>query len=79
MTTLLYYDDAYMHKFAATVTAVDATGGKTRIALNRTAFYPGGGGQPNDEGWLTIGAPYLSCGQGQQRSRSSLAYLGRSG
>ncbi len=23
-----------------------------RVALDKTAFYPGGGGQPNDTGWL---------------------------
>ena len=54
MTELLYYDDAYLREFDATVTAVETTDGKTRVALDRTAFYPGGGGQPNDEGWLTI-------------------------
>ena len=68
MTTLLYYDDAYMHKFAATVTAVDGAGGKTRIALNRTAFYPGGGGQPNDEGWLTIGAHTYRVGKANKEA-----------
>ncbi|RLT38427.1 MAG: alanyl-tRNA editing protein [Chloroflexi bacterium] len=50
MTELLYYNDAYTQEFDATITGVD---GK-RVALDRTAFYPGGGGQPNDEGWLTI-------------------------
>lgn len=50
MTDLLYYDDAYTQEFDATVTAVDGE----RVALDRTAFYPGGGGQLNDEGWLTI-------------------------
>lgn len=51
MTDLLYYADAYTQEFDATVTAVDGD----RVALDRTAFYPGGGGQPNDEGWLTMG------------------------
>ena len=46
MTELLYYNDAYTQEFDATITGVD---GK-RVALDRTAFYPGGGGQPNDEG-----------------------------
>ncbi len=54
MTDLLYYDDAYLREFDATVTAVEDADGKTRVALDRTAFYPGGGGQLNDEGWLTI-------------------------
>lgn len=51
MTDLLYYDDAYTREFDATITAVDGE----RVALDRTAFYPGGGGQPNDEGRLTVG------------------------
>ncbi len=50
MTELLYYNDAYTQKFDAAVFAVDGD----RVALDRTAFYPGGGGQLNDEGWLTV-------------------------
>jgi len=48
MTELLYYADAYIQEFDAVVTAVE----EDRVALDRTAFYPGGGGQPNDVGWL---------------------------
>jgi misacylated tRNA(Ala) deacylase len=59
MTHLLYYDDAYGRTFDSTVTAVDTAGDARRVALAATAFYPGGGGQPNDEGWLTVaGARY---------------------
>ncbi|MBX2997930.1 MAG: alanyl-tRNA editing protein [Caldilineaceae bacterium] len=54
MTTLLYYDDAYTGSFDALVTAIEEKDGKRRVSLDRTAFFPGGGGQPNDEGWLTI-------------------------
>lgn len=56
MTRYLYYEDAYTRAFDATVTAIDNTG-PLRVALDGTAFYPGGGGQPNDEGWLTIRRP----------------------
>lgn len=55
MTDLLFYDDAYLKEFDAAVTAVDSGDKGTRVALDRTAFYPGGGGQPNDEGWLKAG------------------------
>ena len=48
MTELLYLRDAYLHEFTATVTAVDAD----RVALDRTAFYATGGGQPHDTGML---------------------------
>ncbi|MEK9165009.1 MAG: alanyl-tRNA editing protein [Chloroflexota bacterium] len=49
MTDPLYHTDAYLKEFDAIVAAVD--GGA--VALDRTAFYPGGGGQPNDVGTLT--------------------------
>jgi misacylated tRNA(Ala) deacylase len=51
MTNALYHTDAYLKEFDATVTAVDGN----KIALDRTAFYPGGGGQPNDVGALSAG------------------------
>jgi misacylated tRNA(Ala) deacylase len=51
MTEALYHTDAYLKDFDATVTAIDGN----KVALNRTAFYPGGGGQPNDLGTITAG------------------------
>ena len=50
MTELIYHTDAYAREFDAIVTAVDGNA----VALDRTAFYPGGGGQPNDVGTLTL-------------------------
>jgi len=47
----LFAVDAYLDRFEATVEAVD--GDRHRVALGRTAFYPGGGGQPHDLGTLT--------------------------
>ena len=52
MTEALYHTDAYLKEFDAVVTAVEGHA----VALDRTAFYPGGGGQPNDEGTLADGA-----------------------
>ncbi|HET7386152.1 MAG TPA: alanyl-tRNA editing protein [Nocardioidaceae bacterium] len=48
--TELFAVDAYLRSFDATVTDVDAE--QARVALRRTAFYPGGGGQPHDLGTL---------------------------
>ncbi len=45
---LIFRDDAYQKSCEATVTAVDETG----IRLDRTVFYPTGGGQPGDVGTL---------------------------
>mgnify|MGYP000889423308 CR=1 FL=1 len=52
MTDLLYQRDAYLREFAATVTAVDAA--RSAVALDRSAFYPTGGGQPSDLGVLLV-------------------------
>jgi misacylated tRNA(Ala) deacylase len=49
MTEPLYHTDAYLKEFDAVVTAVDGNA----VAFDRTAFYPGGGGQPNDVGELS--------------------------
>ncbi len=51
MTDLLYHTDAYCKEFDATVSGVEGNA----VALDRTAFYPGGGGQPHDVGTLALG------------------------
>jgi misacylated tRNA(Ala) deacylase len=51
MTELLCQLDAYLKEFDATVTAVNGD----LVALDRTAFYPRGGGQPSDTGVLRVG------------------------
>jgi len=50
MTNLLAHTDAYLQEFDATVVAVDTA--TNAVALDQTAFYPTGGGQPHDLGWL---------------------------
>ena len=51
MTELLYHTDAYCKEFDATVVTVEGSA----VTLDRTAFYPGGGGQPSDVGVLLAG------------------------
>jgi misacylated tRNA(Ala) deacylase len=52
VTELIYHTDAYAREFAAVVTGV----GGQAVTLDRTVFYPGGGGQPHDMGVLSAGA-----------------------
>ncbi len=52
MTELLYVTDAYVRDFEATATELVEGG----VMLDRTAFYPGGGGQPCDVGTLSDGS-----------------------
>jgi misacylated tRNA(Ala) deacylase len=49
-TESLYAEDAYLRELEATVVAADSEG--RRVALDRTIFFPGGGGQPCDLGTL---------------------------
>jgi misacylated tRNA(Ala) deacylase len=50
MTELVFRDDAYARSCTARVTAADERG----IRLDRTVFYPTGGGQPGDSGTLRL-------------------------
>ncbi|MFN2557904.1 MAG: alanyl-tRNA editing protein [Nitriliruptorales bacterium] len=52
MTELIYASDAYAREATATVVDVDPDDG--RVLLDRTVFYPGGGGQPHDVGELHV-------------------------
>ncbi|GJL86342.1 MAG: serine-tRNA(Ala) deacylase AlaX [Minwuia thermotolerans] len=49
MTDALFRDDAYLKSCGATVLAVTERGG---VVLDRTIFYPTGGGQPGDSGTM---------------------------
>jgi alanyl-tRNA synthetase len=56
VTQRLYYTDSYLREFRANV--MERTAGGCRIYLDRTAFYPSSGGQPNDTGTIA-GVPVL--------------------
>lgn len=53
MTELLYLEDSYLKEFTATVVGHDLK--QNGVVLDRSAFYPGGGGQLSDQGALFIG------------------------
>lgn len=47
-TTWVFQTDSYLREFHARVMRSETLG----VVLDQTAFYPGGGGQPADRGWL---------------------------
>ena len=52
MTETLYLRDSYLRRFTARVVAVHEE--QKALVLDRSAFYPGGGGQPGDVGALRV-------------------------
>ena len=61
VTERLYYSDSHLIEFEARVVGVtDRVSGWTAVVLDRTAFYPTGGGQPSDTGTLN-GSRVAEC------------------
>lgn len=53
MTEKLYYSDGHLSRFTARVTSCEKEDGAWAVKLDRSAFFPGGGGQEADEGVLS--------------------------
>jgi len=74
MSDLLHQTDSYLQEFDAKAVAVEA---ETRaVVLDRTAFYPGGGGQPCDTGRLTIGGVTYPIERVKKQGDSANHFLG---
>lgn len=74
MTELLYQTDSYLTEFDANVTSVLKD--ERAIVLDRTAFYPGGGGQPCDLGFLTITGVIYPVEKVKKQGEDVLHFLG---
>ena len=55
-TERLYYNDPYLLEFDATVVETKPMGDRLGVVLDKTAFYPTSGGQPNDTGSINEAA-----------------------
>ena len=58
MTEKLYDKDSHLKEFTGTVLSCEKAGEKYAVTLNRTAFFPEGGGQQSDRGY--IGDAYIA-------------------
>ncbi len=71
MTRALYYEDPRLAAFEARLVGERRAGGRWAVVLDRTGFYPQGGGQPADRGSLN-GLPVLDV---QQEGAEVVHYL----
>lgn len=74
MTELLCQQDSYLKEFDAEIISVDAE--SRAVTLDRTAFYPGGGGQPCDFGLLTVNGTEYPVKKVKKQGPSALHFLG---
>lgn len=70
MTEIVAHRDAYLRELDCTVTSARPEG----VVLDRTVFYPGGGGQPSDTGVLTVGGTGYRV-EGLKRIDGELVHL----
>ena len=71
MTEELFLGDSYLREFEGVV--VELSG--REVILDRTAFYPGGGGQPPDRGTLGIGPVHASVVDARREGRQVVHVL----
>jgi misacylated tRNA(Ala) deacylase len=74
MTELLYQTDSYLKEFDAKITSVLQA--EWAIVLDRTAFYPGGGGQPCDFGTLTVEGVTYPVDKVKKQGEDVLHFIG---
>ena len=74
MTEALYHTDAYVQDFDAQVVKVLPQ--ERAVVLDRTAFYPGGGGQPCDFGTLAIDGDVFVVDKVKKQGDNILHFLG---
>lgn len=74
MTELLYQTDSYLREFDASLISVLAA--ERSVVLDRTAFYPGGGGQPCDFGNLVVDGVTYPIDKVKKQGNDVLHFLG---
>ena len=74
MTELLYQTDAYLQEFDASIVSVAEE--SRAVVLDKTAFYPSGGGQPSDLGSLLVSGIVYSVDKVKKQGDDVLHFLG---
>src|SRR3972149_10070636 len=77
MTELLFQTDSYLQEFDANISSVLQA--ERAVVLDRTAFYPGGGGQPCDFGTFTVAGMTYPVDKVKKQGEDVLHFLGGDG
>ena len=75
MTELIYLNDSYLKEFTAKVVKVDGT----KVYLDKTAFYPQGGGQPTDTGTLECNGEVYAVSKVKKDENGIAHYVDKEG
>lgn len=73
MTQLLFQTDSYLSSFSAKVIEIDDS--NHGLVLDKSAFYPGGGGQPNDTGNLLYNNEVLPVERVKKANERLIHYI----
>lgn len=76
MTELIYQTDSYLKEFSAVVVSIDPQ--NRAVILDRSAFYPDGGGQPCDFGVLEVNGIKYPVEKVKKQGDDVLHFLGGS-
>jgi len=76
MTQLLYQLDSYLKTFDAKI--IDTDESERTVTLDRTAFYPAGGGQPSDKGKIVVGEQVYEVIRARKVGSSVLHFIEQS-
>ena len=74
MSEKLYYDNSYLKEFSATVVSCEQDKNGFAIVLDKSAFYPEGGGQPYDMGTLSCGETTANVLQVREKAGEVVHY-----
>jgi misacylated tRNA(Ala) deacylase len=71
VTEQLYSNDSYLKEFDAKIQTV----GNGYVVLDRTAFYPGGGGQPCDRGFLKSSSETFAVDEARKSENNEIYHI----
>lgn len=74
MSYKIYYDDSFIKDFTATVISCEKQDDRWAVVLDKTAFYPEGGGQPCDKGYMEADDEIIDVREVKEKGEKIIHY-----